>query len=93
MEMVHSAHTAHPQEIVHMFLMQQGQEPSDRNGTQQPATVVDDGHIGVMTFDRAQRYCLGRIAREDFNRRGAFEFGQVGLFLRLEQSLDQNLAD
>ena len=34
-----------------MFVMQQGQEPSDRNGAQQAATAIDDGDVRIMTVN------------------------------------------
>ena len=44
-----------------MFLMQQGQEPSDRNGTQQPATAIDDSHPRHDVQPREARLSLPHL--------------------------------
>lgn len=65
------ADAALAEEVVHVLLMQNRQQAADRNRPQQSTVVVDDGHIGLVSFHRQQGCRFGGVVRVDLEWRCA----------------------
>jgi hypothetical protein len=61
--------TPHAQNVVHMFFMQQRQQPSDRDGPHESAGLVEHRHVGIVLLDGEQGHGFRIVAGSDDQRR------------------------
>jgi hypothetical protein len=88
-----SAHAAEPQKIVHVFLVQESEKPSNRDDAEEIMVPVYDGDVRVMAFNGSQRYSFGILIRPHFDWRGPSKSRQRHGLVRHDQALNRHLAD
>ena len=61
--------TSHAQNVVHMFFMQQRQQPPDRDSAHESAGFVEHRHVGIVLLDGEQGHSFRMVAGSDDQRR------------------------